>query len=133
MPANALTIQSVRDLPDGGKQWLETVLGQHLTEDQQIFVMAFRPSAEPDEATRRQALAAIERTMAEVGKNLEEKGVPDDEFDAAADDALERDSIADATVSLSEFDVLLDEFSAGLSLSPLPSDFSREDIYAGHN
>jgi hypothetical protein len=124
MPANSLAIQSVRDLPDGGKQWLETVLGQHLTEDQQIFVMAFKPSAEPNEAIRRQAHAAIERTMAEVGNNLEEKGVTDAGFDAAADDA---------TVWSTEFDELLDEFSAGLSLRPLPSDFSREDVYAGHN
>jgi hypothetical protein len=40
----------------------------------------------------------------------------------------------DTTASLREFDFLLDEFSEGLSLvPPLPSDFSRDDIYDGHN
>jgi hypothetical protein len=36
--------------------------------------------------------------------------------------------------SLEEFDKLLDQVSDGLLvLSPLPANFSREDIYAGHD
>jgi len=39
-----------------------------------------------------------------------------------------------AEPSLEEFETLLDQVSEGLSLfPPLPSDFSREHIYAGHD
>ena len=39
-----------------------------------------------------------------------------------------------ATPSLEEFDTLLEKVSDGLSLfAPLPVDFSRQDIYAGHD
>ena len=51
-----LTVQNVKDLQDGGKRWLENVLGQHLKESQQVFIMVFTPGIEPDEASRRLAL-----------------------------------------------------------------------------
>ncbi|MCI0377244.1 MAG: hypothetical protein L0215_06550 [Gemmataceae bacterium] len=36
--------------------------------------------------------------------------------------------------SLQEFEALLDQLSEGLALfAPLPTDFSRADIYAGHD
>lgn len=36
--------------------------------------------------------------------------------------------------SLQEFETLLEQLSEGLSLyPPLPADFSRQDIYAGHD
>lgn len=36
-------------------------------------------------------------------------------------------------VSNEEFEQLLDEVSEGLNLQPLPSDFSRADIYLDHD
>ena len=89
MEHEPLTIQSVKDLQDSGKRWLENVLGQHLKESQQVFIMVFTPGVEPDEATRRQALASVKQTMTQVEKNLAEGGVSDDEFDAAVDEAME--------------------------------------------
>src|SRR5207249_3964395 len=55
MEHELLTIQNVKDLQDGGKRWLENVLGQHLRENQQVFIMVFTPGVEPDEAARRGA------------------------------------------------------------------------------
>src|SRR5438128_1151946 len=57
MEHELLTVQNVKDLQAHGKRWLEDVLGGHLKENQQVFIMVFNPDVEPDEATRRQALA----------------------------------------------------------------------------
>ena len=89
MKNELLSVQNVKDLQDSGKRWLEGVLGQHLKESQQVFIMVFTPGVEPDEATRRQALTNVERTMAEVERNLTEDGVTGNEFDAAVDEAME--------------------------------------------
>ena len=89
MEHESLTIQNVKDLQDNGKRWLENVLGQHLKENQQVFIMVFTPGVEPDEATRRQALANVKQTMTQVEKNLTEQGVTEDEFNAAVDEAME--------------------------------------------
>ena len=89
MEKEPLTIQSVKNLQDSGKRWLENVLGQHLKENQQVFIMVFTPGVEPDEASRRQALATVKQTMAQVESNLAQEGVAGEEFDAAVDEAME--------------------------------------------
>jgi hypothetical protein len=90
MQHELLTVQNVKDLQNGAKRWLEDVLGQHLKESQQVFIMAFTPGVEPGEAARRRALASAESTMAQVEKNLTEKGVTGEEFDALVDEAMEQ-------------------------------------------
>jgi hypothetical protein len=89
MEHELLTVQKVNDLQDNGKRWLENVLGEHLKENQQVFIMVFTPGVQPDEASRRQALANVKQTMSTVEKNLAAAGVSDEEFDAAVDEALE--------------------------------------------
>ena len=89
MEHELLTVQKVNDLQDSGKRWLENVLGQHLKENQQVFIMVFTPGVEPDEASRRQAIASVKQTMTQVEKNLTEAGVTEEEFDAAVDEAME--------------------------------------------
>jgi hypothetical protein len=51
--------------------------------------MVFTPGAQPDEASRRQALASVKQTMGTVEKNLSAAGVSDEEFDTAVDEAME--------------------------------------------
>ena len=89
MEHELLTVQKVNDLEDSGKRWLECVFGKHLKENQQVFIMAFTPGAQPDEASRRQALAGVKQTMSTVEKNLSAAGVSDEEFDAAVNEAME--------------------------------------------
>ena len=89
MEHELLTVQKVNDLQDDGKRWLENVFGKHLMENQQVFIMAFTPGAQPDETTRRRALACVKQTMSTVEKNLSAAGVSDGEFDAAVDEAME--------------------------------------------
>jgi hypothetical protein len=89
MEHEILTVQNVKDLQDSGKRWLENVLGQHLRENQQVFIMVFTPGIEPDAASRRQAAASVQQTMTEVKKNLADHGVADEQFDAAVDETME--------------------------------------------
>lgn len=89
MENELIAVQNVKDLQATGKQWLETVLGRHLEETQQVFVMVFSPGVEPDAAAKRQALAAVQRTWDRVDANLRGKGASGDEFDAAVEEAVE--------------------------------------------
>ncbi len=82
-------MRNVKDLQDGGKRWLENALGQHLHESQQVFIMVFTPGIQPDDASRRQALASVQQITAQVGKNLADQGVTDEQFDAAVDNAMD--------------------------------------------
>jgi hypothetical protein len=89
MEHELFTVQKVNDLQDNGKRWLENVLGEHLKENQQVFIMVFTPGAQPDEASRRLALASVKQTMSTVEKNLSAAGVSAEEFDATVDQAME--------------------------------------------
>jgi hypothetical protein len=89
MQSESFMVQDVKDLEDGGKRWLQNVLGQQLDESQQVFIMVFTPGQEPDQGARQRALASVENTMAQVEKNLTEHGVAAEEFDAAVDEAME--------------------------------------------
>ncbi len=88
MEHELLTVQKVNDLQDNGKRWLENVFGEHLKENQQVFIMVFTPGVQTDEASRRQALASVKQTMSTVEKNLSAAGVSNQEFDAAVDEAI---------------------------------------------
>jgi hypothetical protein len=89
MEREALTVQNVKDLQDSGKRWLETFLGQHLEENQQVFIMAFTPGIEPDATARQQAFASVKQTMTQVEKNLAARNISNEVFDAAIDEAME--------------------------------------------
>jgi hypothetical protein len=89
MEHELLTVQNVNDLQDSGKRWLEDVLGERLKENQQVFIMAFTPGAQPDEASRCEALASVKQTMSTVEKNLSAAGVSDEEFDTTVDEVME--------------------------------------------
>jgi hypothetical protein len=89
MEHELLTVQNVKDLQDNGKRWLENVLGRHLGEDQQVFIMVFTPGVEPDAATRQHACANVKQVMTQVEKSLADQGIAAEAFDAAVDEAME--------------------------------------------
>jgi hypothetical protein len=89
MENELVAVQNVKDLQGTGKQWLEAVLGHHLKENQQVFVMVFTPGIEPDAAAKRKAIASIQRTWDRVDANLLDKGATGEDFDAAVDEAME--------------------------------------------
>jgi hypothetical protein len=88
MEREAIAVQSVKDLQASGKRWLEDVLGRHLEENQRVFIMVFTPGVIPSDAARREALAGLEATWADVEKHRKEHGIDDKDFDSAVDEAM---------------------------------------------
>lgn len=82
-----IALQSVKDIQPTGKHWLEDVLGQHLRDNQQVFIMVFTPGAEPTETARARARAGLEQTWSRVEKHLQEHGISEADFDEAVDEA----------------------------------------------
>jgi len=89
MEHESVAIQNVKDLQTRERQWLEGMLGRHLQENQQVFIMVFTPGALPDEVTRQRARAGLEKTWEQVDRHMKEHGITDEEFDAAVDEAME--------------------------------------------
>jgi hypothetical protein len=89
MERDPIAVQSVKDLQDSGKRWLESVLGHHLRDNQQVFIMVLSPGSEPDEDARRRARAGLEATFAKTEAYALAHGVTDAEIDAAIGEAME--------------------------------------------
>ena len=90
MERTPVSIQSVKDIQDSGKRWLEELLGQRLRENQQVFIMVFTPGIPPTEAARQEARAGLEQTWAKVERHMQDQGVTGEEFDAAVDEAVDQ-------------------------------------------
>lgn len=89
MKREPLTVQNVKDLQASQKRCLESILGQELRDHQQVFIMAFSAGVEPDEATRRQALAGIKELQAKAEAYANAHGITEEEFDAAVEEAMQ--------------------------------------------
>jgi hypothetical protein len=89
MEKEPVAIQSVKDLQDSDKRCLQNLLGRELQENQQIFITAFTAGMVPDEATRRKALAGMQRIQAKAEAHANAHGISEDQIDAAVDEAME--------------------------------------------
>ena len=89
MEQEPVTVENVKDIQAGGRRWLEDVLGQHLQEHQQVFIMVLSPGRAPDEAARRQARAGLEATFRKTDAYAQEHGVTDEEIDSAVREAMD--------------------------------------------
>lgn len=89
MEKELVAIQNVKDLQGTGKQWLEAVLGHHLRENQQVYIMVFTPGIEPDALAKRRGMSAVHGVWDHVDGNLRDQGATGEDFDAAVDDAME--------------------------------------------
>jgi hypothetical protein len=81
--------RNVSEIQAGEKQWLETLLGQQLRENQQVFIMIFTPNVVPEEGTRRAAAARMEQTFKKADAHAREHGVTAEETDAAVQEAMD--------------------------------------------
>jgi hypothetical protein len=88
MERTPVSIQSVKDIQDSGKRWLEELLGQPLRENQQVFIMVLSPGSEPDEEARRRARAGLEATFRKTEAYAQEHGITDAEVDAVIEEAV---------------------------------------------
>ena len=81
--------RSVNDLPATERQVLEGLLGQPLSPDQRVFVMAYTPNAVPDKSAREAARAGLQRTFEKIDQYAAAHGVTPEEADAAIDEAMQ--------------------------------------------
>jgi hypothetical protein len=84
-----IAVESVKNLQASGKRLLEEILGQKLQENQQVFIMVLSPGTEPDEAARQRARAGLEATFQRTEAYARERGIADEDIDAAIDEATE--------------------------------------------
>ncbi len=88
MEHDPVAVQTVKDIPADGRRWLEGVLGAPLQDHQQVFLMAFSPSREPDDESRRRARAGLEMTFAKTEAYAREHGILEPEIDDAFQEAM---------------------------------------------
>lgn len=81
---------SVNEMAGDDRRSVEHLLGKPLEEDQQVYILAFKPGVVPDEATRRRALARMQQTFAKAEQHAQQQGVTDAEIDDAVDEATDR-------------------------------------------
>ena len=81
--------RNVSEIQAGEKRWLETLLGQQLRENQQVFIMVFTPNVVPDEGTRRAAAARMDQTFEQADAHARDHGVTTDEADTAVQEAMD--------------------------------------------
>lgn len=81
---------SVSDLAGNDRRSVEHLLGQSLQEDQQVYILAFKPGVVPDDATRQRALASMQQTFGKAEQHSRLQGASDDEIDAAVDQAMDQ-------------------------------------------
>jgi hypothetical protein len=84
------TVESVRDLHENGKRFLEGVLGQRLHDNDQVFIMVLSSGSEPDESARARARTSLEATFQKTAAYAAQHGVSDDEIDSAIHEAIEQ-------------------------------------------
>ena len=82
-------VHNVSDIQAGEKHWLEKLLGQHLEDGQQVFIMVLKPGVMPDDDARRRAAANMERTFAQTDAYARDGGITQDEADAAVQEAMD--------------------------------------------
>lgn len=68
---------------------VEHLLGRSLQDDQQIYILAFKPGVAPDENTRRRAAASMLQTFDKAEQHARQQGVSDAEIDEAVDEAMD--------------------------------------------
>jgi hypothetical protein len=80
----------VNEMAGDERRSVERLLGQALQEDQQVYILAFRPGVVPDETTRRRALAGMQQAFTRSQQHAEQHGLADEEIDEAVDEATDR-------------------------------------------
>lgn len=82
-------IQNVKDLDNDHRQWIESVLGCHLTENQKVIIRVVDVDVEPDEKTRRENIAKAAEIARQGRANAAAQGVTEEEAGEIIDEAIQ--------------------------------------------
>jgi hypothetical protein len=80
---------SVSAMDGEDRRSAERLLGHPLENDRQLYILAFKPRVQGNDA-RRKALANLRQTFAATERHAEEQSVSDTEIDEAVDEAMHR-------------------------------------------
>lgn len=81
-------LRNVDDIDSADRQAIEHLLGRPLGADQKVFIMAFTPGETPDAATREQARARLQETLAATQQHASDAQATAEDVDAAVEEAM---------------------------------------------
>ena len=81
-----IAIHRANELPSDARRVVERVLGRVLESDEEVSIMAFSPHDAPTGEARQQLARQLEDRIARTAESV--RHVPDDEQEAAIDDAV---------------------------------------------
>jgi hypothetical protein len=80
---------NVNDLPASARSVVENLIGHPLRDDQQLFMIAIDPLAEPPKAQRRAAWNELKGLFDVMHENVKQSGRSQEEIDQLVDEACE--------------------------------------------
>jgi hypothetical protein len=81
-----IAIHKANELPSDARRVVERVLGRVLEPDEEVSIMAFSPHDAPTGEARQQLARQLEDRITRTAESV--RHVPDDEQEAAIDDAI---------------------------------------------
>ena len=81
-----IAIHKANELPSDARRVVERVLGRVLEPDEEVSIMAFSPHDAPTGEARQKLARQLEDRISRTAESV--RHVPDDEQEAAIDDAL---------------------------------------------
>jgi hypothetical protein len=81
--------RTVSDITPKQRHAIEELVGGNLSPDQRVFVLAYRPGAEPTEAAKSVARNRIEELLTQANENAKQHKVTPDEIEAAIAEAIQ--------------------------------------------
>ena len=81
--------RTVSDITPNQRHAIEELVGGDLAPDQRIFVLAYRPGIEPNEAVKSVARSRIEELLTKANGNAEQQDLAPAEIEAAIAEAIQ--------------------------------------------
>jgi hypothetical protein len=83
----SIAVQKVKDLDEPARRWVQRLLGRELQDEEEVTIRVFPGHPVPPEVVRQKAAARLDRILDKAAENL--KNVPDAEFEAAINEAMD--------------------------------------------
>lgn len=81
--------RTVSDITPNQRHSIEELVGGDLAPDQRIFVLAYRPGVEPNEADKSVARSRIEELLTKAHTNAHQQNLAPTEIEAAIAEAIQ--------------------------------------------
>ena len=81
--------RTVSDITPNQRHAIEELVGGDLAPDQRVFVLAYRPGIEPNEAEKAVARNRMDKLLTKAHENASQQDLPPGEIEAAIDEAIQ--------------------------------------------